>query len=136
MKPLLITIITVCVFHASGFCQSTADTLISAPDGLDIPKKILDLPLSDPNRRGYIETQQARTRNRTLLDLALNYSPVSYVIGEFLDPFHPQKKNYILDADISPQFAIGGEWMPFPILITPRYMVRIRGDDPTHGDYS
>jgi hypothetical protein len=137
MKTLTaISLGLLCCIGIAKAQSSVSDTARKIPPGLDIPPAILNLPLSDPNRQGYIDIQTARTRNRTLLDLALNYSPLSYVTGEFLDPFHPKKKNYILDADVSPQFAIGGEWMPFPILITPRYLVRILGDDPAAGDYS
>jgi len=81
------------------------------------------------------EILQKRISNKTFLNQTLNYSNLSYVSPPFLDIGNP-KDWYILSADISPQFVIGGSWMKFPIHITPRYKVRIFHENSAIGDTS
>ncbi|MBK7566862.1 MAG: phospholipase A [Chitinophagales bacterium] len=82
-----------------------------------------------------LEILQKRISNKTFLNQTLNYSNLSYVSPPFLDIGNP-KSWYILSADISPQFVIGGSWMKFPIHLTPRYKVRIFHENPNIGDTS
>jgi hypothetical protein len=65
-----------------------------------------------------------REQNFYFLQQTLDYSRLSYGCLPGFDRGSP-KQWYILSSDIVPQFVIGGDWMAFPIHITPRYQVRI-----------
>lgn len=79
--------------------------------------------------------QIKRIKNFTFVQQTLNYAPLSYASPPFSE-LGSSKKGYILSADISPNFVIGGKWMPYPIHITTRYKVRIFKDNEVAGDHS
>lgn len=82
-----------------------------------------------------ISKLERRKSNKSFLQNTLNYAPLSYVSPPFLDLGNP-KKSYILSADIQPQFVIGGEWMPIPVHLTPRFKARIFHNNPETNDSS
>ena len=62
--------------------------------------------------------------NKDFYTRVTQFADLSWVSPPFFD--HGSEKGwYILSADISPHFFIGGERMPFVIGLTPRYRVRI-----------
>jgi hypothetical protein len=82
-----------------------------------------------------IRKKSRRAQNFYFLQQTLNYSALSYASPVWFDHGSP-KEWYVLSADIIPQFVIGGDWMPFPIHVTPRYKVRIFRNNETFGDSS
>lgn len=131
---LLVGIMQLLLIGASA--QQSAPIFKRNSNGLAIYDSVANLNSMSPYKQEYEDLQRRRTRNRTLLDLALTYAPTGFGTGLILDPMHPKKKNYILHADLIPQFVIGGEWMKFPIFLTARYKVRILGEDAAVGDTS
>ncbi len=131
MKYLLL-LATILEFRSIANCQHAP--LPFDITGLQPVNSVLNLPVAqDGQRDAYLFMLRRRTKNRALLEYALMYSPTSFITGSWLDPSHPKEENYILHADMSPQFAIGGEWVATPILLTPRFKVRIFGEDtPAH----
>ncbi|MGV3502977.1 MAG: hypothetical protein ACO1O1_04670 [Adhaeribacter sp.] len=76
-------------------------------------------------------------RNREFFDRVVSFSPISWVTLPFTDlGYKDPKSPFILSADISPQFNIGGESWPVALQISPRYKVRILRDQPADGDSS
>lgn len=73
--------------------------------------------------------------NRNFAAETMKYSSLSYVTGPFMDLGSP-KGYYILSADVSPQFVVGGDWIRIPIHFTPRYKVRIFHENLEEGDVS
>ena len=62
--------------------------------------------------------------NKDFYTRVTQFADLSWVSPPFLD--HGSEKGwYILSADVSPHFFIGGERMPFVVGLTPRYRVRI-----------
>ncbi|OUJ69399.1 hypothetical protein BXP70_26550 [Hymenobacter crusticola] len=76
-----------------------------------------------------------RAANAELLTRSLNYADLSYACPPFLDLGAP-KAPYILSADVIPQFAIGGKWLPVAIHLTPRFKARIFRNNELIGDSS
>src|SRR4051812_38527561 len=64
-----------------------------------------------------------------------NYSPRSYACPPYFDLGSP-KTWYILSADITPEFIIGSERLPFTVHLVTRFMVRILHDNKAAGDSS
>lgn len=83
-----------------------------------------ELKLKESLSQNETSVVERRISNKALLQHTLNYAPLSYVSPPYLDVGNP-KTAYILSADIMPQFVIGGEWMPIPIHLTPRFKARI-----------
>lgn len=89
--------------------------------------------LSDAGQGQY----NLQKRNREFFDRVVSFSPISWVTLPFTDlGYEDPKSPFILSADISPQFNIGGESWPVALQITPRYKVRILRDQPADGDSS
>jgi hypothetical protein len=84
---------------------------------------------------GYSRKECHRDRNYLFARQTLLYAPLSYMSGPWMELGVP-KGHYIISADVVPQFVIGGKWWPFPIHITPRFMVRILPDNKKEGDSS
>jgi hypothetical protein len=76
-----------------------------------------------------------RIRNVSFTQQTLNYAPLSYASPPFSE-LGSEKNGYILSADISPNFVIGGSGLPTPIHLTARYKVRIFKDNALVGDKS
>ncbi len=73
--------------------------------------------------------------NKDFFSRISNFSELSWASPPAFDVGH-HKGIYILSADISPHFLIGGETMPFVVALTPRYKVRIFRDNEKFGDSS
>jgi hypothetical protein len=76
-------------------------------------------------------------RNLEFLERVVSFSSISWVTLPFNDiGYDDPKSPYILSADVSPHFNIGGESWPVVLQITPRYQVRILRDQLSEGDSS
>ena len=76
-------------------------------------------------------------RNLDFFERVVSFSTVSWVSLPYTDlGYKDGKSPYLLSADVSPHFNIGGENTPVTLQITPRYKVRILWDDLPEGDSS
>ncbi len=131
MRSLAISVVGIVVSALPVFGQQArlpADT-----SGFNIAAAMPERQASGEGRGSYTGALRRRTRNRVLLDLALNYSQTSFISGGYLDPFKPKKKPYLIHSDLSLQLGLGGEWSAYPVLLSPRFKVRMFSEDtPAH----
>jgi hypothetical protein len=83
----------------------------------------------------YHRIEMKHKANYDFYKRVLSFSQLSWASPPFLDR-GSEKGSYILSADISPHFNIGGERMPFVFQLTPRYIVRIFRDNEEFNDTS
>lgn len=89
--------------------------------------------LSLPNLGKYY----LQKRNLNFFERVVSFSTVSWVSLPYTDlGYKDGKSPYVLSADISPHFNIGGESTPVALQITPRYKVRILWNNEAKGDSS
>lgn len=99
-------------------------------NGQAIPKR------SDAiQQRSYDQILIRHKRNYDFYRRVLSFSRLSWASPYFLDR-GSAKGWYILSADISPHFNIGGERLPVVFQLTPRYMVRIFRNNEKFNDTS
>jgi hypothetical protein len=76
-------------------------------------------------------------RNLDFFERVVSLSTISWVSLPYTDlGYKDGKSPYVLSADISPHFNIGGEDWPVALQVTPRYKVRILWNNEAEGDSS
>ena len=100
--------------------------------GTSAQKKLAADKIVTPQDSGAYRKQQA---NKDFFNRIIQFSQLSWACLPYTD-IGSDKKGYILSADISPQFFIGGERMRFAIALTPGYKVRIFRNNKSAGDSS